>query len=203
MVLGSRAASCHFCLFYFYWGLQQLLLMFKILSSTMLNVTTPIPWPSHPQCRCSTEEMTSPRFLFQHGLSPRPTANLLLHSAVRLQAQQKPSLQIYSLPISHGPVPAAGRSQSKPLANTCLSNGNCISAALQILPTCASSHWKSHKSVCQTQGNKKLLILTPFSRLGVLVNPYPLGITGNQSRKNSQKGEFGLPSQQDLTHPRE
>lgn len=149
--------------------------MFKILSSTVLNVVTPIHWSSHPQCRCTTEEVTSPRFLFQHDLSPRPTANLLLHSAVRLQAQQNPSLQIYSLPILHGPVPAAGRSQSKPLANTCLSNGNCISATLQILPISASSHWKSHKPVCQTQGDEKLLILTPFSRLGVPVNPHPLG----------------------------
>lgn len=158
-----------------------------------------------PQCRCSREEMTSPRFLFQHGLSPRPPANLLLHSAVRLQAQQKPSLQIYSLPIWHGPVPDTERSQSKPLVNTCLSNGSCISAALQILPVCASSHWKGHKSVCQTQGDEKLLILTLSSRLGVLVNPYPFGmvITVNQNRKSSQKGDFSLPSQQDLTHPHE
>lgn len=40
-----------FYLFYFYWGLEQPLLMFRILSSTVLNVTTPTHWSPHPQCR--------------------------------------------------------------------------------------------------------------------------------------------------------
>lgn len=44
--------------------------------------------------------------------------------------------------------------------------------------------------------------VTAFSRLGVLVNPYPFGmvITVNQNRKNSQKAQFCLPSQQYVTH---
>lgn len=40
-----------------------------------------------------------------------------------------------------------------------LSNGNYISADLQILPICAASHWKSHRVVCQIWGDEKLLIL--------------------------------------------
>jgi len=49
--------------------------------------------------------------------------------------------------------------------------------------------------------------VTTFSRLGigVLVNPYPFGmvITVSQNRRNSQKEQFHLPSQQDRTHPPE
>lgn len=173
--------------------MEQLLLMFRILSSTELNVTTPMHWSSHPQCRCSTEEMTSPRFLFQHGLSPRPTANLLLHSAVRLSAQQKLSLQIHSLPILHGPVPGTERSWSKPLANTCLSTESCISAALQILPVCTSSHWRV-TSLCVRQR----VMRSCWFWTRVLVNPYLFGmvITVNPNRKNSQKRRiyFAFPA---------
>lgn len=116
----------------------------------------------------------------------------------------------------HGFVPVAGRSQPKPLANTSLSNGNCISADLQILPICAASHWKSHRAVCQMWGDERGVMrgclfwpeevtykVTTFSRLGlgVLVNPYPSGmvITVNQNRKISQKAQFRLLSQQYLT----
>lgn len=125
-----------FYLFYFYWGLEQLLLMFRILSSTELNVTTPVHWLSHPQCRCSTGEMTSPRFLFQHGLSPRPTANLLLHSAVRLPAQQK-TLSSNLLPANctwtssrhrEKPVQTSGKhlSQQWELHFSCSANSPCL-----------------------------------------------------------------------------
>lgn len=57
--------------------------------------------------------------------------------------------------------------------------------------------------MCQTRGDEKLLILTLFSRLGVLVNPYPFGmvITVNQNRKKTaQKENFiCLPSRISLT----
>lgn len=160
-------------------------MMIRILSSTVLDVTTAMHWSPHPQCRCSREEMTSPRFLLQHGLSPRPTANLLLHSAVRLPAQQKilssnllpASLTWTSSRLWEKPVQTSGKhlSQHWELHFSCSANSPCLCfIPLEEPQVCVSDtgRWGA-----------------AHSELGVVVNPSPLGmvITVKQSRKNTPK----------------
>lgn len=84
--------------------------MFKILSSPVLNVTTPIHWSSYFQCRCSTEEMTSPVVLFQHGMGPRPGVMGKKGHVLWLQpgfSQYKESYEVTSTYTNTAPLPSA------------------------------------------------------------------------------------------------
>lgn len=130
--------------------------------------------------------------------------------------QQKLSLQIYSSPVftwtnsSHWEKPAQTSGKHILSATGTTFQLICKFFLSVLHPTGKVTGLCVRYGVmrsCLFWPEKVTYKVTTFSRLRlrVLVNLYPFGmvITVNQKRKNSQKEQFCLPSQQDLTHPPE
>lgn len=175
--------------------------MFKILSSTVLNVTTPISPSEQMQCRGDDiSQVSLPAWSESRAYSkPAPALSCQTPSSAKTLSSNLLPANFTWISSSHWekPVQTSGKhlSQQWELHFSCSANSPCL---------CFIPLQESQVCVSDTE-NEKLLILTFFSRLGVLVNPYPFGmvLTVNQNRKISPKREFCLPSQQDLTHPHE